>query len=152
MGYDFAMTSLLRRANEATPPIMEQELHSGKAATADGEQTSPHCRSGYIAERSEIAMKKTELKELYEMMFPNYPDILTVTELREILGISRHLAYKLLGDGYITAVKIGSAYKIPKARYEKDAFPRSAALLRLASACKRCTAETDSGVAVAFVF
>lgn len=59
-------------------------------------------------------MKKTELKELYEMMFPNYPDILTVTELREMLGISRHLAYKLLGDGYITAVKIGSAYKIPK--------------------------------------
>lgn len=35
-------------------------------------------------------MKKAELKELYEMMFPNYPDILTVTELREMLGISRH--------------------------------------------------------------
>lgn len=59
-------------------------------------------------------MKKTELKELYEIMFPNYPDILTVTELREMLGISRHLAYKLLGDGYITAVKIGSAYRISK--------------------------------------
>lgn len=59
-------------------------------------------------------MKKTELKELYQMMFPNYPDIVTVTQLREMLGISRPLAYKLLGDGYITAVKIGSAYKIPK--------------------------------------
>ena len=59
-------------------------------------------------------MKKSELKELYQMMFPNYPDILTVSELREMLGISRHLAYKLLGDGYIAAVKIDSAYKIPK--------------------------------------
>ena len=59
-------------------------------------------------------MKKTELKELYQMMFPDYPDIVTVTQLREMLGISRHLAYKLLGDGYITAVKIGSAYKISK--------------------------------------
>lgn len=108
------MTSLLRRASEATPPIRGQERHSGKAAVTGGEQVSPHCWSGYIAERSEIAMKKAELKELYEMMFPNYPDILTVTELREMLGISRYLAYKLLGDGYITAVKIGSAYKIPK--------------------------------------
>lgn len=59
-------------------------------------------------------MKKSELKELYEMMFPNYPDIVTVRQLQEMPGISRHLAYKLLGDGYITAVEIGSAYKIPK--------------------------------------
>lgn len=59
-------------------------------------------------------MMKTELKELFEMVFPNYPVILMVTELWEMLGISRHLAYKLLGDGYITVVKIGSAYKIPK--------------------------------------
>lgn len=56
---------------------------------ADGEQVSPHWQPGYIAERSEIVMKKTQLKELYKIMFPNYPDILTVTELREMLGISR---------------------------------------------------------------
>mgnify|MGYP000799614241 CR=1 FL=1 len=31
-----------------------------------------------------------------------------------MLGVSKALAYKLLGDGYITAVKIGNAYKIPK--------------------------------------
>lgn len=28
------------------------------------------------------AMKKTELKELYQMMFPNYPDIVTVKQLQ----------------------------------------------------------------------
>ena len=27
-------------------------------------------------------MKKTELKELYQMMFPNYPDIVTVKQLQ----------------------------------------------------------------------
>ena len=48
-------------------------------------------------------MRKTELKELYKMMFPNYPDI-----------VSRHLAYDLISDGYISGVKIGNAYKIPK--------------------------------------
>lgn len=49
-------------------------------------------------------MKKTELKELYQMMFPNYPDIVTV----------KHLAYKLINDGEMQAVKIGSSLKIPK--------------------------------------
>ena len=34
-------------------------------------------------------MKKSELKELYQMMFPDYPDIVTVKQLREMLGVSR---------------------------------------------------------------
>lgn len=59
-------------------------------------------------------MKKSELRELYQMMFPEYPDIVTVKELREMLGISRKLAYKLIGYGYIHAVKIGTTLKIPK--------------------------------------
>ena len=46
-------------------------------------------------------MKKGELRELYQMMFPEYPDIVTVKELREMLGISRKLAYKLIDYGYI---------------------------------------------------
>lgn len=59
-------------------------------------------------------MRKTEIKELYKMMFPNYPDIVTVKQLREMLGISRQLAYKLIGNGEIQAVKIGTSLKIPK--------------------------------------
>lgn len=53
-------------------------------------------------------------RELYQMMFPEYPDIVTVKELREMLGISRKLAYKLIDYGYIHAVKIGTTLKIPK--------------------------------------
>lgn len=59
-------------------------------------------------------MKKTELKELYQMMFPNYPDIVTVKQLQVMLSVSRHLAYKLINDGEIQAVKIGTSLKIPK--------------------------------------
>ena len=55
-------------------------------------------------------MKKGELRELYQMMFPEYPDIVTVKELREMLGISR----KLIDYEYIHAVKIGTTLKIPK--------------------------------------
>lgn len=59
-------------------------------------------------------MRKTELRELYELMFPDYPDIVTVKQLQVMLGVSRHLAYKLINNGEIQAVKIGSALKIPK--------------------------------------
>ncbi len=42
-------------------------------------------------------MKKAELKELYEMMFPDYPDTATVAHLQKMLGIRHHLAYDLIG-------------------------------------------------------
>ncbi len=44
-------------------------------------------------------MKKSGIKELYEMMFPDYPDIVTVAQLQRMLGISRRLAYDLIGGG-----------------------------------------------------
>ena len=59
-------------------------------------------------------MRKAELKELYQMMFPEYPDIVTVRQLREMLGISRQLAYDLINDGELQAIKIGNSFKIPK--------------------------------------
>ena len=59
-------------------------------------------------------MKKSELNELCKMMFPDYPDIVTVAQLQKMLGISRHLAYDLINDGYITGIKIGNAFKVSK--------------------------------------
>lgn len=59
-------------------------------------------------------MRKTELRELYKMMFPDYPDIVTVAQLQKMLGIGRHSAYDLINEGYISGIKIGNAFKIPK--------------------------------------
>jgi excisionase family DNA binding protein len=61
-----------------------------------------------------MAMKKSELRELYLMMFPEYPDIVNIAQLQSMLGISRHLAYDLINDGYIRGLKIGNAFRIPK--------------------------------------
>ena len=47
-------------------------------------------------------------------LFTNYPDILSVTQLMEILQIGRILAYKLIEDKKIKALKIGREYKIIK--------------------------------------
>ena len=48
-------------------------------------------------------------------MFDKYPEVVEVDDLRKMLGgISRKLAYKLLADKEIEAVKVGRTYKIPK--------------------------------------
>ena len=48
-------------------------------------------------------------------MFDRYPEVVEVDDLRKMLGgISRKLAYKLLADKEIQAVKVGRTYKIPK--------------------------------------
>lgn len=61
-----------------------------------------------------IFVKKSELRDLYHMMFPDYPDIVTVAQLQKMLGISRHLAYNLINDGHLDGMKIGNSFKIPK--------------------------------------
>ena len=43
-----------------------------------------------------------------------YPDIVTVKDLQAMLGISRHAAYDLLGEGEISCIRLANAYKIPK--------------------------------------
>ena len=55
------------------------------------------------------------LKESYEVMFTNYPDVVNIHQLKEMLGIGITLAYKLVKKGIIKSMKIGREYKIPKA-------------------------------------
>lgn len=47
-------------------------------------------------------------------MFQTYDDILTVTELAEILRIGTTQAYRILKRGDISAFKEGKDWKIPK--------------------------------------
>ena len=50
-------------------------------------------------------MTKIEIQTLYEVMFTDYPDIVNVAQVQAMLGISRHLAYALIGDGDIPGIK-----------------------------------------------
>lgn len=55
------------------------------------------------------------MNEKAVLMFADYPDVVEVTQLREMLGgISKRLAYQLLASGEVHSVRIGRAYKIPK--------------------------------------
>lgn len=49
-----------------------------------------------------------------ENTFREYPDIVSVEQMTEMLGIGRNTAYKLLNNGSIKSIRIGRVHKIPK--------------------------------------
>jgi excisionase family DNA binding protein len=55
----------------------------------------------------------------YESMFKDYPDVLSIDQMAEMIGISTKTAYKVVNDGKVDCVKVGRAYKIPKVNVMK---------------------------------
>ena len=49
-----------------------------------------------------------------ENTFTEYPSIVSVDQMTEMLDIGRNTAYKLLNDGSIKSIRIGRVHKIPK--------------------------------------
>lgn len=49
-----------------------------------------------------------------EILFKDYPDILSVKQVSEMLKIGTVLAYKLVKSGELKSRKVGRDYKIPK--------------------------------------
>lgn len=59
-------------------------------------------------------MKKQNLKSICDQMFADYPDVVSVAQVQEMLGVSRTFVYNLINDGELPAFLIGISYKIPK--------------------------------------
>ena len=55
-----------------------------------------------------------EIREMYKLMFAEYPDIVTVKDLQAMLGISRHAAYDLLGGAKSAASGWQTLTRFPK--------------------------------------
>lgn len=54
-------------------------------------------------------------REIYQAMFREYPDVVNVEQLCEMLGgISTKTAYRLLRSGTIKNLVVGRRYRIPK--------------------------------------
>lgn len=54
-----------------------------------------------------------------EKLFSNYPDILNVTEMAQMLGIGRNQAYRLIKENIIPHRDIGRQHRIAKANIIK---------------------------------
>ncbi len=53
-------------------------------------------------------------RQAYKTMLTEYPDVLDIPHICEILKINRKTAYKILNSGEICCVRIGKKYKIAK--------------------------------------
>ena len=47
-------------------------------------------------------------------IFNEYPDILTIPDVQQALGIGRSMAYRLVKVGKIKHLRVGASYRIPK--------------------------------------
>ena len=54
-------------------------------------------------------------RDAYKLMLKDYPDVMSIEQMCEILSISTKTGYRLLKNGDILSLKIGRAYRIPKA-------------------------------------
>lgn len=50
----------------------------------------------------------------YTDIFKNYPDVITIEDLQEMLHIGRNMAYSLIRENKIKTIKAGKRYIIPK--------------------------------------
>lgn len=50
----------------------------------------------------------------YNNMFLQYPDVVTIQQVMEMLNIGRNKVYELIQNGTIQTIRIGKKYIIPK--------------------------------------
>ena len=48
------------------------------------------------------------------MLFTQYPDLMSITDLRGALGVGRTKADELVSSGEIRSIRVGNAIRIPK--------------------------------------
>lgn len=58
---------------------------------------------------------KISQREAHRLMLKDYPDVMSIEQMCEILGISTKTGYRILREGKICCLKVGRAYRIPKA-------------------------------------
>jgi excisionase family DNA binding protein len=69
---------------------------------------------GNIASDSEI-----NVQEIYRAVFREYPDVLDVKQVSEVLSVSAKTVYRLLRDDHISSLKVGREFRIPKVNVMK---------------------------------
>ena len=53
-------------------------------------------------------------KDAYRLMLKNYPDVLSVQQMCNILHISTKTGYRMIREQKIQVLKIGRSYRVPK--------------------------------------
>ena len=84
--------------------IKERNAQLSVTAISDGEQDG----------QSAVSCKKLPASDIYQSILRDYPDVLDVSQVSAIFGVSSKTVYRLLNDGSLASLKVGRAFKIPK--------------------------------------
>jgi excisionase family DNA binding protein len=52
--------------------------------------------------------------DLYNVVFKDYPDVMDVKQVSQLLGVSTKTVYGLIRKGSLLGVKVGREFRIPK--------------------------------------
>ena len=62
---------------------------------------------------------ETSKQEIYGIVFREYPDILDVSQVSVLLGVSAKTVYRLLRKNTIASLKVGREFRVPKVNVMK---------------------------------
>ena len=54
-------------------------------------------------------------RDAYKLILKDYPDVMSIEQMCEILSVSIKTGYRILREGKIKSLKVGRSYRIPKA-------------------------------------
>ncbi len=74
-----------------------------------------HCPAYLVEVRRVNTASTISQRDAYKLMLKDYPDVMSIEQMCEILSISTKTGYRILRDGKICCLKVGRAYRIPKA-------------------------------------
>ena len=72
-------------------------------------------RSKYKKEVRRVNITTISQRDAYRLMLKEYPDVMNIEQMCEVLGVSTKTGYRILRDRKICSLKVGRAYRIPKA-------------------------------------
>jgi len=61
-----------------------------------------------------FSCRRISQEDMYQIMFREFPDVMTLNEVCKVLGVSTKTGYKLISTGKLHALKVGRSYRVPK--------------------------------------
>jgi len=98
--------------NEATQGDLVKSKGSLKKAPKQRRQTTNAPKGA----SSKTSARPITQKEAYRLMLQEYPDVMNIEQVSEVLGVSTKAVYGLIKEGHLSVLKIGRTYRIPKIR------------------------------------
>ncbi len=98
--------------NEATQGDLVKSKGSLKKSPKQSRQTS----NAPKGTNSKASARPITQKEAYRLMLQEYPDVMNIEQVSEVLGVSTKAVYGLIKSGHLSVLKIGRTYRIPKIR------------------------------------